>query len=182
MRQETVTVKIFQFDELDDKAKERAREWYRQGALDYEWWDFVYEDASNIDLKIEGFDLDHGGNIEGKILGADYVGAASKILKDHGPETDTYILAEQFLKDIKPVQDEIDSIESDDNATRDMLDRLSILSDKADTMRKAFEYVLLQEYLSMLNKKYEYLMSEEQVDESIRSNGYEFTQDGKWYC
>lgn len=27
------------FNDLDDRAKERARDWYRRGALDYEWWD-----------------------------------------------------------------------------------------------------------------------------------------------
>lgn len=39
---------VYKFDELSDTAKERAREWYREGALDYDWWDFVYEDAANI--------------------------------------------------------------------------------------------------------------------------------------
>lgn len=24
------------------------REWYREGALDYDWWEFVYEDAAHI--------------------------------------------------------------------------------------------------------------------------------------
>lgn len=32
------------FDQLEDSAKERARDWYREGALDYEWWEFIYED------------------------------------------------------------------------------------------------------------------------------------------
>lgn len=27
---------VYYFDELSDKAKEKAREWYREGALDYE--------------------------------------------------------------------------------------------------------------------------------------------------
>lgn len=34
------------FDELSEKAKDKARETYTSGAyLDYEWWDGVYEDA-----------------------------------------------------------------------------------------------------------------------------------------
>lgn len=32
MRTETVT--IYKFDELSDRAKEKARDWYREGALD----------------------------------------------------------------------------------------------------------------------------------------------------
>lgn len=30
------TIKLYQFDELDDRARERAREWYRQG-IEYDW-------------------------------------------------------------------------------------------------------------------------------------------------
>lgn len=40
----TRCTEVFFFDELSDKAKERAQDWYRQG-IDYEWWDCVY---SNI--------------------------------------------------------------------------------------------------------------------------------------
>lgn len=36
---------VFTFAELDDAAKETAREWYRRDALDYEWWDSVYDTA-----------------------------------------------------------------------------------------------------------------------------------------
>ena len=44
------TIKLYQFDELDDRAKERAREWYRgeDNSLDYEWWDAVYDDFERV--------------------------------------------------------------------------------------------------------------------------------------
>lgn len=35
---------IYTYNELSDSAKERAREWYREGHLDYDWWDCLYED------------------------------------------------------------------------------------------------------------------------------------------
>lgn len=35
----------FQFSELNDRAKERARSGWRAGGLDYEWWESTYEDA-----------------------------------------------------------------------------------------------------------------------------------------
>ena len=38
MRQETVTYTLYKFEELNDKAKERARDWYREG-LEYGWHD-----------------------------------------------------------------------------------------------------------------------------------------------
>lgn len=46
-----ITVKLYQYDELPtDKAKEKAREWYRgdDGGLDYDWWDSTYSDAVTI--------------------------------------------------------------------------------------------------------------------------------------
>lgn len=47
---------IFTFDELSDAAKERAREWYREGNLDYDWWDTVYDDFSTL-CEILGVEL-----------------------------------------------------------------------------------------------------------------------------
>ena len=42
MPKKRVTIKdVYQFNELSDRAKERAREWYREGALDYDWWENV---------------------------------------------------------------------------------------------------------------------------------------------
>ena len=34
---------VWFFDELSDKAKDKARDWYREGHLDYDWWDAIYE-------------------------------------------------------------------------------------------------------------------------------------------
>lgn len=36
--------KVYTYEELSDKAKERAREWYRTDYPYYDWWDFLYED------------------------------------------------------------------------------------------------------------------------------------------
>jgi hypothetical protein len=42
----TATINYYKFDELSDRAKDTARDWWRQGALDYGWWESVYEDAA----------------------------------------------------------------------------------------------------------------------------------------
>jgi len=47
---------VFTFDELTDAAKECAREWYREGNLDYDWWDCTYDDFSTI-CEILGVEL-----------------------------------------------------------------------------------------------------------------------------
>jgi hypothetical protein len=50
-------VKAVKFEELDDDAKEKAREWYRDGGMDYEWWDGE-EDYFKEEGKKKGFDID----------------------------------------------------------------------------------------------------------------------------
>ncbi|MDE0407814.1 MAG: antitoxin of toxin-antitoxin stability system [Alphaproteobacteria bacterium] len=39
---------VYTIDELSDAAREHARAWYRESCLDYEWYDFVYEDFGTI--------------------------------------------------------------------------------------------------------------------------------------
>ena len=43
-----VEITVYTIDELSDAAKEAARAWYREACLDYEWYDFVYEDFGTI--------------------------------------------------------------------------------------------------------------------------------------
>lgn len=66
----TKTIEVYTFNELSDKAKEAAREWYRgQHALDHDWYDFVYEDAVTCGGLI-GIEFDHkpGKTMSGKPL------------------------------------------------------------------------------------------------------------------
>jgi hypothetical protein len=43
-----------------------------------------------------------------------------------------------------------------------------------------FKYGLLEEYLSILKKEYDYLTSQEAIEETIHANEYEFTGSGNW--
>ena len=52
-----VETNVFQYDELDDRAKERAREWYSRHVFEDSCdWEFVYEDAAEV-ANILGIDL-----------------------------------------------------------------------------------------------------------------------------
>lgn len=151
MRTITTTINIYTFDELDDRAKEKARGWYREGALDYEWWDSVYEDAERVGLRITAFDLGRGQRCEGELI--ESVGDSVRaIFAEHGRECDTFKLAQAYY------QRRHDGYPMDE-----------------DEYRKR----LLEEYYIMLDHEYEYLMSDEYVDESIKENGYEFDANGE---
>jgi hypothetical protein len=43
-----ITKSVYQYDELSDKAKEKAREWFREVSQGDEWWDSTYDDAVEI--------------------------------------------------------------------------------------------------------------------------------------
>jgi hypothetical protein len=43
-----VETTVYRLDELDESAKERARAWYRGGALDPDWYACVFEDFETI--------------------------------------------------------------------------------------------------------------------------------------
>ena len=45
---QVIQTTVYRIDELSDAAKEAARAWYRESCLDYEWYDFVYEDFGTI--------------------------------------------------------------------------------------------------------------------------------------
>jgi hypothetical protein len=47
-RQATKIDTVYTFAELSDRAKEKARDDFREGQLDYEWWDAVYTDAVDM--------------------------------------------------------------------------------------------------------------------------------------
>ena len=45
---QVIEITVYTIDELSNAAKEAARAWYRKSCLDYEWYDFVYEDFQTI--------------------------------------------------------------------------------------------------------------------------------------
>lgn len=45
----TIETTVYKFAELPtEKAKERARQWYREHNLDYDWWEYTYDWYANI--------------------------------------------------------------------------------------------------------------------------------------
>jgi hypothetical protein len=55
MRQETTTRTLYQFDELSDKAKEKAREWWRAGQADDTFWTECVTDDAKECFRLIGF-------------------------------------------------------------------------------------------------------------------------------
>ena len=144
-------VSSYKFNELDDKAKERARDWYREGALDHEWYYFTYDDAAEIGLKITGFDLDSRQSLEG-IFNRSAVDVANAILKNHGDKCQTYIEALAFT--------------------------LSFNGEPTEDQETEFFSEIKGAYWRILKSEMEYILSDESVDEMILANEYDFNASG----
>lgn len=168
----TITINLYEFAELSDKAKDKARAWYREGALDYDWWECTYADAKTIGLEITSFDLDHNRHCKGKfILAATEV--ADKIIAEHGDSCETHKDATAFLHERDAIVDGAERNEHGEFVNEYELD------DKLDTCESEFLRTILEDYSIILQHEYEYLLSNESVDETIIANCYTFTEDGE---
>lgn len=53
---EVIETTVYTFDELDERAQERARDWYREGMPNEDWHEFIFDDFERI-CEILGVDL-----------------------------------------------------------------------------------------------------------------------------
>jgi hypothetical protein len=190
------TKEVFYFNELDDSAKEAAREWYRLGAFDYEWWDCTYEDAKTI-AALMGIDTDNiyfsGFWSQGD--GACFTGSyaykkgAAKAVKDYAPVD----------KELARIVDELQAIQKKHfyqlSATvnhsghyyHEYCTSITVWNDGTEADEDTADCVseLLRDFMRWiyrrLESEYEYLNSDETVDEMIDANQYQFTEDGSIY-
>ena len=167
-----VIVKIYEFEELSKKAQDKAIDLLYDVNVDYDWWESTYEDAANVGLKITGFNL-YRNSAEGEFtLSANEV--AANILKEHGETCETFKTAENFMKEWQPVFDAyMDENDERYESTEAEVD----LSNLEDEFLKS----LLEDYIIILSKEYDYLCSREAIIEAIEANEYLFTEDGKIY-
>lgn len=158
-----IQIEVFTFDELTDpKAKDKARDWYRQD-FGY-WWQFIYEDAERIGLKIVGLKIDGFDDYDYGAYGhltKSVEEVCKSILLEHGATCSTHVLASVTYGSL----------------TRCREKRLR--EDQREEIQTEFTKELLKAYRKMLIEEWAYLNSDESVDEGIRANGYTFTKDGK---
>ena len=167
----TIQTTVYTFSELSEDAKEKAIESYHDLNLYEGWWESIYEDAANIGLKIDGFDLDRNLHASGDLT-LSALEVAQNILNEHGGKCETYKLAQDFLHDHAPIFSDYMNEESENYESKELEDDLAHLEEE-------FTKDLLNEYASMLQSEYEYRMSEEAIIEGIEANEYEFTVDGQ---
>lgn len=180
---------IYQFDELTDAAKEKARGWFR-GIADDDWWtESVIDDARRIGALI-GFEVAgvawRGFGSQGD--GACWYGAvtystgcAAAVARECPQDAEIQRIA-QAWRDLQRrnfyqirggvsandryMRTSVNAYRADDREVVGEDDENQIVSDFADWIYRALE------------KEYDYRMSDECVDGDIRANDYEFDENG----
>lgn len=170
----TIETKVYQFSELSEKAKEKAIEDMWDINVHDSWWDYIYEDANDIGLDITGFDL--RGSIDGKFT-YDGLHACLNILDKHGEATEKYKIAKKFNEDRDKL---VAKYSPNNNGTVDP-EFYGDFDEEECELEEEFRKELLEEYLSILRREYEYCTSEEAIIEAIEANEYEFTEYGKLF-
>lgn len=189
------TDKIYTFEQLDDSAKEAAREWYRQHCLDYEWWDGVFDLVKDAGECL-GIDVDriYFSGFGGQGDGACFEGAYS--YRKGWREALKKKFGGDLLAELEKIGFALQAVQapafyklsaSVSQSGRYMHSGCTYISvDHADRYATDVEEDGIKDGLRdfmdwiycKLEEEYEWLMIDEQVDEAIIANGYEFTEDG----
>lgn len=186
----TVSVDLYTFDELTDKAKERARDWYKTDYPDSGWWECAYDNAREAfaffgvetsDMSFSGFwSQGDGASFTGDFR-TSLISPAADLAAEF-PTDETLRVLHARLTAINHPEDTRVTITRSGNYVHSH----TMYMNDADEYSRDDERELLSILRSLANwlyglleSEYDYLVSDECVDESILSNGYHFTIDGK---
>lgn len=218
----TIETNVYQFDELNESAKDRARSWFRDLIEPNDYADSTLEDATRL-LSLIGVDIRQrpvklrgggtrmepdvywsvgGGQGDGASYSASYTyqeGGTATLEQEapstwNGKEQEQNAALNRIARELASIQRrnfyridasishpqisfrihrsfsiDVDVSRSDDVALSDA---------DADAMKECFEDIAQWIY-RQLKVEYEYRVSDEAVDEDIRVNEYEFTEDGE---
>ena len=176
---EKKTYNIYKYDELTEDQKEKAFECFYNINIDHDWWEFYPEDSA---IELKGFDI-YRGDI--KIDFAESAqDTAAYIITNHGEKCDTYVTSAHYKKQDDELAKRYDELEKQYQAAEEEEKRDKIaeeqddIDDKRNELAREYRDELAQDILSLLRKEYDYLTSREAIEETIRANDYDFTEDG----
>jgi len=169
IEEKIIKVKVFEYDDLSDEVKEKVLESFCDINVDYEWWDFMYEDftrdLAEIGIKAALFSWDMG---RGSFFYAErpLVVDERKLLKWAG-----WDLRTREARDIIDYNDL--SIDTQHFAGGRAYNYFP--NNEGLTGALNLKY---RDFLSQLRCQYDYLTSRKSIEETIRANEYTFLEDG----
>jgi hypothetical protein len=194
----TKTIELYQFSELDDKAKEKAREWYRSvNAEDSYWHEQVIEYAKEWlghlgytvkDINFTGFWSQGDGACFTGTWSASRV-STERLLSVTGYRAGTmpYDSAVNLEALKRAFPEASATLTHRGRYSHERSIEFSIELDPERELEEAAENEafkdisrdLMRFIYRSLEKEYDYQNSSEQVDWAIEANAYEFTKEGE---
>ena len=175
----TIETKVYLFNELDEQTKEKAIRNNYDIAIQDDWYHFTKHDLKEVGIELRSFDIDRGSYAE---IHIDYLfNTCEKIIKSHGENSDTYKIAERYIKEYNSIQEKIDALNDYDTDDTDdeYQDKLMQCDEDLDDLDGEYQKEFSEEVLSMLRQEYEHMTSEEYIIDMFEANEYEFTAEGK---
>jgi len=170
----TKTYNVYKYDELTKEQQQKAVTNLSDINIDHDWWGGTYGDAKDIGLTLESFDLDRNRHATGK-FSEDPHQVAKNIQDNHGKMCDTYRIATDYLS----VRDTLVKKYEDKNKPNHVAEEHEdIFDERLEMADKSFETMLINAYSVILQKDYEYLVTDEAIIETIQANDYDFTSNG----
>lgn len=168
----------FKFNELSDKAKDKAIRDNIEINIDYEWWEFTYEDfkreLAEIGISVDDkhsfyFDIDRGSFF-----------ALNKPSIDNEKLFLKFCEVELRTKRAKEIINETGiQIQTQHHSGSRMTHYVTSNGYNEETDLTECLNNKLGDFLSRLRSEYDYLISDKAIEETLISNDYDFTEDGE---
>lgn len=172
-----IEVKLYQFEELSNEAKENAIEKNRIMNVEYDWWDCTYEGMKEVGVKINSFDI-YYRNINITIEDSEHT--ASKTIEYYGEGMEVVKISKRFIADRDALIKKLG--EGNDIAGYSVKEEfIDEYDEEIEYLEEEYRKEMAEEILTWLRDEYEYLQTDEAVSETLIANDYEFTEEGAIY-
>lgn len=184
-----VEVSLYEYSELSDKAKEKARAWFTTDYPDYGWWEPTCDDAKEMakllgieidDIYFSGFYSQGDGACFNGTFRPEDVKTVEEFLENYPEEKTVLGLYERICK-VKCPEDCRVKVSTSGNYSHSHTMQI----DPSEDMERDEERELLSCLRAFadwiywtLEKECEYLTSTENVEEQLNGNEYLFLEDG----
>ena len=177
-----ITVKAYKFDELSEAAKERALDAFRDVNVEYDWWDGAYYiiRAAGELLGLEIGDIHFDAYLY-CIFNAnyEYVRGAVKAVKAEFPQDTKLHDVARKLQDLQKRHFYSLSCAVTEGRTTNRYSCFRFGEDyECEELGDIIDDFAHWAWI-LLCDEYDYLTSDEAVQEAIEANEYEFTEDGE---
>lgn len=191
MKEVTKTYKVFKFNELSSNIQDKVIDKFYDFNIDHDWYEFCYEDFEErlleIGIRNKGFwfSLDRDYHL---VMRDPQFSSAATFIEAALKNSDLKVKSSVFeivLNEIKIERNHARNgghgIELCYIPAESRCPKLSSLLMDIENRLNEFLKDTLSNFLSILQKEFEYLTSREAIIESIECNEYEFLENGEMF-